>query len=150
MSEELRVQEAQKHIEDILKGTETGFTPDEEDFGSQIAERILSAESLEDADVEVEPEAWRDYLDEPVTIHAVRWLPSQYDEGPSMYAAIDAVIHSTGERKPLLCGAVEPMAKLALAVRLDKLPVDMVLTEKPTPTKSGFKPLRAKLYKKGK
>lgn len=81
----------------IMEGKEIPTVGDPEVISRQIMERILNAETFEDAFQAQSLPAWRDTLmNVPVFVRDIRLNPSKYKEsGSSVYAVVDVQPFST-------------------------------------------------------
>lgn len=107
----------------------------------EIVERILGAETFEQA--MSEPTVWhgRDVLDRELRILGVRWWASQYAEGPAAFATMDVVETSTGEVAVVTSSAIRVMAKLLRAAIEGRFPLVGFLRQADRMTAQGYYPM---------
>lgn len=107
---------------------------DPEVISAQIVERILAAETFEDAFEPQEVEAWRDYLDVPVLVRNVHLNRSGY-EGTSIYAVCE-IERVDGEEPQgpftVTCGGRNVLAQLYKMLEKGWLDKPVKMTAKTT------------------
>jgi hypothetical protein len=108
-------------------------------MAAAIVERILEQPVEDVYKAEVVMHA-KDLLGRPFKPRSVRWFPSNFDEGPSVYAAVDAVLLDTGELAIVTVGATRGMAQLLRSQIAGKFPEAVRVVEATRPTASGFYP----------
>jgi hypothetical protein len=128
-------------VERALLTGEVRVETDPDVISREIVRRILTTEDPESVFAEDSVYHARDLLERPLRVLGVRWFPSSYEGGPSVYAAMDAVLLDTGERVVVTIGAVRALAQLLRAQRDGLLPRDLVIRQTMRPTAAGYYPL---------
>lgn len=88
---------------------------DPEGMSRLIMERILAAESFEEAFTSQKVPAWRDaYPEKPVKVLSVHFNRSTIEggQGPAVYAIVDLVDLASGEQATVSCGGRNVLAQL--------------------------------------
>lgn len=87
---------------------------DPEQMSRLILERIMAAETFEEAFVPQKIDAWRDkYLEVPVKVLGVHFNRSTIEGGlSSVYAVVDLVDTNTGETATVTCGGRNVLVQL--------------------------------------
>ena len=93
-------------------------------------ERVFNAQHFKDSD----KAQWR--------VHAYRVSPSQFQGKLRWFLILDVTDLRTGEKTVATCGSEMAVAQLLNAQGRAKLPIDVEVVRKPTPTKAGFHPMR--------
>lgn len=130
---------AQEILQAIVGG---GEMPEQEAQEAQagIVGRILGA---------ADPEAVLDMGDPikaaeleavPLKVSGVRWMRSTFEEGPGVYAVIDAVRIDNDEALKVTCGGVNVMTQLLRLQTMGALPQIVKIVKATRPTKSGYYP----------
>lgn len=113
----------------ILDGEAIASYADPEVVSRAIVERIMGAETFDEAFRPQELAAWRDLLDVPVTVRSFHLNPSGFEgQGSSVYAVVDLVRMDDGEAATVTCGGRNVLAQLVKMLEmgwLDK-PVRMI------------------------
>ena len=105
-----------------------------------IVARILAASTLDAILDQGEPLKAEELAEVPLEVTGVRWMRSTYEEGPNVYAVMDAVRADNEERMKVTCGGVNVMTQL-LKLQVGQLfPVRVKIVKATRPTKSGFYP----------
>lgn len=115
-----------------------------------IIAQVLNAATLEE--ILLPPEAIHAEAVKgiPLSIHAVKYQRSDFQEGSPFYAVLDATRHDTNERVPITVGAQTIIAQLMRLSQLSLLPARVVIINATKrPTKNGYWPLRLHLDKSG-
>lgn len=107
----------------------------------EILARILSSESADQVLAPLVPVAASAMVGFPIIVDAVRWMKSDFAEGAGMYALIDAVDQSTGEKRLITCGGMNVLAQLFALERLQAFPVHVKITRAAKATANGYFPL---------
>lgn len=107
----------------------------------EILARILRAESVDDVLAPQAPVPLQQLIGFPIVVDGVRWMRSDFDEGPGMYALVDAVHRDTGEKFLGTCGGMNVLAQLFAMDRLGAFPVHVVVTRARKATANGYFPL---------
>jgi hypothetical protein len=97
----------------VLDGTPLPES-DPELMARAIAERVMNAESFEEATDKQDLDAWSNYLGVPVTIETFHLNPTSFlqDGQPSCYAIVSLVRMDDGESLVVSCGARNVLAYL--------------------------------------
>lgn len=93
-------------------------------------EKVFTANHFKDSD----KAQWR--------VHSYRVSPSQFNGKLKWFLILDITDLRTGERTVATCGSEMAVAQLLNAQGRSKLPIDVEVVRKPTPTKAGFHPMR--------
>lgn len=136
-------------LELVTKALTTGeitLEVDPDVMSREIVKRILHKLTFDEALTPDDIRHGKEFLNTPFRARSVRWFPSTYEEGPSVYAVVDAVDLTTGEPFLLTIGAANPLAQLVVGVRTGALPADLVIEMATRPTASGFYPLVLRRY----
>ncbi len=106
--------ELERAYDAILNGTPLPQGGDPEVVSRAIVERILAAETFEDAFKPQELAAWREYLDVPVEVRSFHLNPTTYEVegGSSVYAVVDLARLDDGEHMTVTCGGRNVLAQL--------------------------------------
>lgn len=115
---------------------------DPETVALKIASRLALAQSPEELFSENGANGWSNYLDIPVYVKAVDWMPSDVGEGAGFYAVVEARNAETDEPLVLTTGATSALIQLARGMAegwFDK-PVRMKRADRPT--SEGYYPQR--------
>ena len=106
---------------------------DPDDVMDAIIDRVLAADSLDEALAVSSAPAWKDVCPNVVvTVNAVMMRESTKNEYGGIYLLVDITRHDTGERLIVNTGGKKVCATLLLALAQGWLPCEVVLTEKPT------------------
>lgn len=92
----------------------------------RIVAETLQASSLEELFGESEAEGLADYEGRVITITDVSLRESDYDEGLSHYAVLQAIDVATGQVITLTTGSARVLAQLARSIELGLMPVTVV------------------------
>lgn len=93
-------------------------------------EKVFTAQHFKDSD----KAQWR--------VHAYRVSPSQFQGSLKFFLILDITDLATGEKTVATCGSEMAVAQLLNAQGRSKLPIDVEVVRKPTPTRAGFHPMR--------
>lgn len=98
----------------ILDGEQIPFEGDPQAVSRAIVERIMAAETFEDAFKPQELDAWRNHLDRVVLVRDFHLNPTTFENenGASVYAVCDLVDPVTGEEFTVTCGGRNVMTQL--------------------------------------
>jgi hypothetical protein len=113
---------------------------DPEAISRAIVERIMTADTFEDAFRPQQLEAWREYLEVPVLVRGLHFNPTTFEgQGSSIYAVVDIERLDNGETLTVSCGGRNVLTQLVKMVQngwTDR-PVKMI----DKPTQEGYKAL---------
>jgi hypothetical protein len=114
----------------IMGDAELPQSNDPEVVSRAIMERILRAETFEEAFKPQELEGWREYLGVPVLVRSFHLNPSGFaaEGGAPVYAVVDLTLGENGEAVTVTCGGRNVLMQLVKALEkgwLDK-PVKLV------------------------
>jgi hypothetical protein len=103
----------------ILDGKELKSYADPELVSRAIVERIMSADTFEEAFQAQDVPAWRDYLDVPMRVHRFHLNPSSFEGSSSVYAVVD--VERLDGKDPagvftVTCGGRNVLAQLVKAL----------------------------------
>ena len=114
-----------------------------EDAAREIVARILDAQDFDAVLSTGSSTKAEDVLDVPFVLRDVRFQASGFEDGPPVYALIEAVDPETGETLTITCGSRNVMAQALRLKQLGALPtpkaVRIFRTDRPTA--SGFYPM---------
>lgn len=105
---------------------------DPEAMSRAIMERILAAESFEDAFTQQDLTPWRSMIGRAVIVRDVHFNRSTVEgAGPSVYAVCDLVDVETGEQISVTCGGQNVLAQIVVGLQHgwlvdEKRPVRMI------------------------
>ena len=99
---------------------------DSGDTMARIVAETLSANTKEEIFGDSEAEGLADYEWRVIRIQALSLRESDYEDGLSHYAVIQAVDLATGEEITVTTGSARVLAQLARSIDLGLLPVDVV------------------------
>jgi len=114
----------------ILDGDKLPIASDPEAMSRAIVERIMNAETFEEAFQPQELKSWSDYLDKPVLVRTFKLNNSTFEGegGSSVYAVVDIADATTGEIDTVTCGGRNVLTQLVKMLEkgwLDK-PVKLI------------------------
>jgi len=118
-------------IQNALLGQgELPAAADPEAMSRAIMERILNAQSFEDAFTQQDLTPWRSMLGVPVKVLDVHFNRSSFEagEGAPIYGVFDLLVLKTKERVTVTCGGKNVLSQIIVALKngwLDK-PVRMI------------------------
>jgi len=103
----------------IMDGTvDDSFRSDPEVASRMILERILNAETFEEAFAPQTLDSWRDMLEIPVRVTDLRFNRSGFTgQGSPIYAVVDLIRLDTGEAKTVTCGGRNVLAQLLTGLK---------------------------------
>lgn len=118
----------------ILDGEiDEGFQSDPEVVSRMILERILNAETFEDAFAPQTLDPWREALmDVPVQVAEFRFNRSGFKAGSPIYAVVDLTRLDTGEQVTVTCGGRNVLAQLLVALKNGWTDRPVAMTSKET------------------
>lgn len=95
-----------------------------EDVQHDMIQRILSAESLDDAfgGFQATPANEMDGI--KISVRGIAWMKSAFQEGPKVYALLDSVVVETGEAVTISMGGATLMASFVYAQRQEAMPIE--------------------------
>jgi hypothetical protein len=105
-----------------------------------IVARILAADDAGSVLDMGEPTKAEDLEQVPLTVRGVRWMRSTFDEGPGVYAVVDASRDDNEEQVKVTCGSVNVMTQLLRLQTMDAFPQKVKIVKSSRPTKSGYYP----------
>jgi hypothetical protein len=105
-----------------------------------IVARILASEDATGVLDMGEPTKAEDLEQVELDVSGVRWMRSTFDEGPGVYAVIDAVRVDNGEATKVTCGSVNVMTQLLRLQTMAAFPQRVKIVKSSRPTKSGYYP----------
>jgi hypothetical protein len=89
-------------------------------------------------------ESFKDLNGKRLQVNAFRASPSQYEGRLGVFLILDAVDLASGEARIVTCGSEMAMAQILNAWHRGRLPIQVEVFKKETPTKRGFYPMRFK------
>lgn len=107
---------------------------------SGIVARILSAGGAEAVLDMGEPTKAEELEQVPLNVTGVRWMRSTFDEGPGVYAVVDATRTDNDEQVKVTCGGVNVMTQLLKLQTMGAFPQNVKIVKATRPTKSGYYP----------
>lgn len=116
--------------------------PDQKAEQSQaaIVARILQAGDP-DAVLDMGQPVGADELEQvPLEVNGVRWMKSTFEEGPGVYAVIDAVRGDNNEPVKVTTGSTNVMTQLLKLQTMGALPQRVKIVKSARPTQSGYYP----------
>lgn len=113
----------------------------DDDVQRAIVGRILASETAADVLAPQAIEHARDLVDQHLTLTGVRVQESDFEEGPGIYAVVNAVVMEDGRTTTFSCGGSNVLAQLYRLAQLNALPCDVVIKRSTKPTKAGYYPL---------
>lgn len=134
----LAVIETPEQAVEAIRGNIVPEIEDPELVAKQIMERILAADSPEAVLGGNQALHATDVLTRPFLLHGVRFLKSRFQEGPGVFAVLDAEFGDNGERASVTCSSRNVMAQAVQLWRLGALPRGVVIRQSDTPTASGY------------
>lgn len=105
-----------------------------------IVARILGAEGAAGVLDMGEPIKAEELEQVSLEVRGVRWFSSTFEEGPGVYAVIDATRLDNDERIKVTCGGVNVMTQLLKLQTMSAFPQKVKIVKASRPTKSGFYP----------
>lgn len=130
---------AQEIIQAIVGGESLPESTAEQSQAGIVA-RILAADSPEAALDMGEPVKAEELEQVVLEVSGVRWMRSTFEEGPGVYAVIDAVREDTTEAIKATCGSVNVMTQLLKLQTMQAFPQRVKIVKSQKPTKSGYYP----------
>lgn len=143
-TDEIIVTEGSTDLETIKAALLTGEITLEVDpavIARQIVEQIIMAPSVEAAFKERPVWHAAAVTGQSFELRDVRWFPSSFDNGPALFAAVDAVSLETGEVGIFTTSAFKQLAKLYVLARDGAFPRKVTNTTTLRATAGGFYPL---------
>lgn len=115
-----------------------------------IIAQVLTANTLEEILTPAEALHAEAVMDEPLSVFAVKYQRSDYQEGSPFYAVLDVWRHNWEERTIVTVGAQSIIAQLVRLVQLGMLPTRVrIVKATKKPTRNGYWPLRLIADKSG-
>ena len=105
-----------------------------------IVARILAGESAGDVLDMGEPIKAEELESVPLQVNGVRWMRSTFEEGPGVYAVIDAIRGDTNDAIKVTCGSVNVMTQLLKLQTMGAFPQSVKVVKSSRPTSSGYYP----------
>lgn len=130
---------AQEIIQAIVGGESLPESTAEQSQAGIVA-RILAADSPEAALDMGEPVKAEELEQVVLNVTGVRWMRSTFEEGPGVYAVIDAEREDTNEAIKATCGSVNVMTQLLKLQTMAAFPQRVKIVKSQKPTKSGYYP----------
>jgi hypothetical protein len=124
--------EIEQAVAAIMDGQPLPAIGDPEIVSRAILERILAAETFEEAFRPQQLTGWREYLDQPVQVRDFRLNRSGYENGSPVYAVVDLTVLETGEAVTVTCGGRNVLMQLVRALQKGWLDRPVRLTAKKT------------------
>lgn len=130
---------AQEILQAIVGGDDL---PESNALQSQagIVARILAADDSAGVLDMGEPTKAEDLEQVELTVSGVRWMRSTFEEGPGVYAVIDALRGDSGDSVKVTCGGVNVMTQLLRLQTMHAFPQKVKIVKATRPTKSGYYP----------
>lgn len=127
-------------LEAVLLNPRLKVEDDPEAARRAIMQRILDAETPEDVLRDDEVIHAREMIGEPFIAVNVRFLNSDFEDGPGVYAIIEAA-SDDGEALLISCGAMKVIGKLYRLATMGAFPRRVKIIEAGKPTPAGYRPL---------
>ena len=129
--------------------TEAYTAVDADDNVTQLAilDSILNADTVETILGDADVSSLGDHVNRELWLHAYRWNPSDKADGIGVFMSIEASNDKDGDRFIVNSGSLTIMAQVFALAKADKLPVQVTVTKKDTPTKNGYYPMRLDLVR---
>lgn len=121
-----------------IRGEVLPEVADPETVAKEIMERILSAETPEDVLGGNAPLHAKDVLTRPFLLNAVRFMRSRFENGPGVFAVLEAEMGDSGEAVSITCSSRNVMAQAVALWKLDALPRAVVIRQSDEPTAAGY------------
>lgn len=125
----------------MIRDDKANLPDDPEATSKAIVERILAATTLDEILTPAEARHARELLDTPLTVHAVHFNQSDFQEGIGFYAVVDVTDPETGDEFAVTCGGRNVMGQLYSMARENLLPATVKFTQARRPTRQGYFPL---------
>lgn len=126
---------------EALRGNNLPEVEDPELIAQAITERILAAESAEEVLGNAQATHAQDVLNRPFVLHGLRLMRSRYNEGPGVFAVLDAEFGDDGSKEAVTCSGRTVMAQAVQLYRLGALPMSVQIVRAEKETANGFYPL---------
>jgi len=130
----------EKTVEDMILATPGLILTEAEQVSQEIAGRILGASSVTDVLAPQLTTPAEDVVNLPLTLTAVKWLESTLNQGPKVYAVVNAV-NRDGQALTITTGASTVLAQLYRLVELDGFPCSARFVKAEKATKAGYYPM---------
>lgn len=130
---------AQEILQAIVGGESLPESTAEQSQAGIVA-RILGAEGPDKVLDMGEPTKAEELEQVPLLVSGVSWQRSTFEEGPGVYAVIDAVREDTQEQLKVTCGSVNVMTQLLKLQTMRAFPQKVKIVKSQRPTKSGYYP----------
>ncbi len=142
MTKDLELSRPSEIEQALVEGIALPQTDDPAFVSRAIVERILATKDVAEVFASFETTAAQDVLGVGLEVRGIRWQRSSFNEGPPIYAVLDAIRLDTGETTMITCSGRSVMAALFQLARLGSLPIKLKIMQAPNPTADGFRPLR--------
>lgn len=129
-------------VAEFVSGQFMEGADDPELIGLLLTAQILSAETPEEVLTSTEAEGVRQHLDEPMELHNLTFLRSEYEQGQPFYVVMRCTILETGEQIAVTTGSRRITAQAFQLDRRGWLPRKIVFRQAKKATKAGYFPLR--------
>lgn len=136
-SQELVSIDDPKEMASVLAGLKEMEVQDSSEFNAAQIQRILMAETEEEAFLEIPAYSSQDLIDVAFTVRAAKLLPSKFNNGMGAFVAADIVRHDTGENCILTTSASRVAARICWLQVHEKLPRDVKVTVLTEATSNG-------------
>lgn len=94
-------------------------------------------------------ESFKELNGKQLEIRAFRASPSQFEGRLGVFLVLDTIDLETGESRVVTCGSELAMAQVLNAWKRDRLPIQVQVFKKETPTRRGYYPMRFKYLGNG-
>lgn len=130
---------AQEILQAIVGGESLPETNAQQSQAGIVA-RILGAEGADKVLDMGEPTKAEELEQVPLLVNGVSWQRSTFEEGPGVYAVIDAVREDQNEPLKVTCGSVNVMTQLLKLQTMGAFPQKVKIVKSSKPTASGYYP----------
>lgn len=130
---------AQEILQAIVGGESLPETNAQQSQAGIVA-RILGAEGADKVLDMGEPTKAEELEQVPLLVNGVSWQRSTFEEGPGVYAVIDAVREDRNEPLKVTCGSVNVMTQLLKLQTMGAFPQKVKIVKSSKPTASGYYP----------
>jgi hypothetical protein len=112
-----------EELEKILRSGEpvADVETDPEKAAQEILEQLLAAGSDTELEQAGAATPWLQLLGVPIEVHAFKWRPSSFDEGPNVFFVVFGFRLDTGEAVVLTTGSRNALAQLTNLAKRRKL-----------------------------
>jgi hypothetical protein len=130
---------AQEILQAIVGGESLPETNAQQSQAGIVA-RILGAEGADNVLDMGEPTKAEELEQVPLLVKGVSWQRSTFEEGPGVYAVIDATREDQNEPLKVTCGSVNVMTQLLKLQTMGAFPQKVKIVKSSKPTASGYYP----------